>query len=127
MDRHKLTDIMHEKHLYLTTVGRVTGHRHTVELWFAVSEGNIFLSHEGSPTDWIKNLRKTDHVEITIGSKRFTGRGRIVSEMDIFNRGKHALYLKYYGLAPADVIDDWFSESSVIEISSIESDNHTHH
>jgi hypothetical protein len=118
---------MHEKHLYLTTVGRVTGQRHTVELWFAVSGGNIFLSHEGSPTDWMKNLRKTDHVEIIIGSKRFTGRGRIVSEMEFFNRGKQALYLKYYGLAPADVIDDWFSESSVIEISAIESANLTHH
>ena len=127
MDKLKLTDITHEKHLYLTTIGRVTEHRHTVELWFAVSEDNIYLSHEGISTDWMKNLRKTDHVEITIGNKRFTGRGRIVSEMDIFNRGKQALYLKYYGLAPADVIDDWFSESSVIEISAIESDNHTPH
>lgn len=127
MCKLKLTDIEQEKYLYLTTVGRVTGRRHTVELWFAVSEGNIYLSHEGSSTDWMKNLRKTDHVEIAITDKCFTGRGRIISDMTIFNRGKRALYNKYYGSAPPEIIDDWFSESSIIEISVIESNNHTYH
>jgi hypothetical protein len=122
----KLTDIMHEKHLYLTTVGRVTGRSHTVELWFAVSDGNMYLSHEGSPTDWMKNLQKTDHVEITVTDKRFTGRARIISDIEVFNRGKNALYHKYYDDAPAAIIDDWFSESSIIEISAIESNNHMH-
>lgn len=117
---------MHEKHLYLTTVGRETGRRHTVELWFAVSEGNIYLSHEGPPTDWMKNLCKTDHVEITITGNRFTGRARVISDAEVFNRGKHALYHKYYGLAPHDVIDDWFSESSIIEINAIEDVDPTH-
>lgn len=115
---------MYEKHLYFTTVGRVTGRRHTVELWFAVSEGKIYLSHEGAPTDWMKNLCKTDQVEMRITDNRFTGRGRVVSEAEIFNRGKHALYHKYYGFAEADVIDDWFSESSIIEIRAIERNNH---
>jgi hypothetical protein len=29
------------------------------------------------------------------------------------------LYLKYYGKADEDTIDDWFSESTIIEISMI--------
>lgn len=124
MSRRELTNIKQEKHLYLTTVGRVTGHQHTVELWFAVSEGKIYLSHEGAPTDWMKNLCKTDQVEMTITDNRFTGRGRVVSETEIFSQGKYALYHKYYGFAEADVIDDWFSESSIIEISAIETSNH---
>lgn len=66
-----------------------------------------------SPTDWMKNLRART-------GKRFTGQGRRISTIEIFNRGKLALYRKYYGLAPTDIIDDWFSESSVIEISAIE-------
>jgi hypothetical protein len=120
-----LTDIAQGRHLYLTTFGRITGRRHTVELWFAINDGHIYLSHEGTTTDWMKNLRKIDQVEIAITGNRFTGRARIVAEIAIFDRGKHALYHKYYGSAPADTIDDWFSESSVIEISAIERDNHT--
>ena len=37
--------------------------------------------------------------------------------MEVFEIGKHALYRKYYGEASKSVIDDWFSESNVIEIS----------
>ena len=74
----------------------------------------------------MKNLCKTDHVEITITGNRFTGRARVISDAEVFNRGKHALYHKYYGLAPHDVIDDWFSESSIIEINAIEDVDPTH-
>lgn len=120
-----LTDIAQDKYLYLTTYGRVTGRRHTVELWFAVSDGQIYLSHEGATTDWMKNFRSIDQVEFTITSKRFTGRARIVAEIAVFDRGKQALYHKYYGSAPADTIDDWFSESCIVEISAIEKGNRT--
>jgi hypothetical protein len=120
-----LTDIAQERQLDLTTFGRVTGRRHTVELWFAVSDGDIYLSHEGASTDWMKNLRNIDQVEFIITGNHFIGRARIVAEMAVFDRGKQALYHKYYGSAPADTIDDWFSESSVIEISAIKRGNRT--
>jgi hypothetical protein len=35
---------------------------------------------------------------------------------DAFETGKYALYRKYYGDATKEVIDDWFSESTVIEV-----------
>ena len=85
-----------------------------------ITHTRAYLSHEGPPTDWMKNLCKTDHVEITIIGNRFTGRARVISEAEVFNRGKHALYHKYYGLAPHNVIDDWFLESSINKISAIE-------
>jgi hypothetical protein len=76
LSRRELTNIKQEKHLYLTTVGRVTGRQHTVELWFAVSEGKIYLSHEGAPTDWMKNLCKTDQVEMTSQAEEESSRRR---------------------------------------------------
>lgn len=114
-----------EKYVYLTTRGRKTGKQHIVELWFASAAGKIYLSHEGTYTDWMKNILKNDHVDFRIGNIRFTGRAHIVKRGAAFEKGKQALYLKYYGKASEDVIDDWFSESTIIEISMVETEKHS--
>lgn len=111
--------VANEKYIYLTTIGRRTGNSHTVELWFAIIQGKIYLSHEGTYTDWMRNIIEHNHVEFRIGKIQFKGIARIVKDGKAFEMGKHALYLKYYGKASEDIINDWFSESTVIEISTI--------
>jgi len=113
-------DVADEEYIYLRTKGRRTGKPHTVELWYAVASGRIYLSHEGKYTDWMKNILKDDQVEFRIGGTRFRGRAHIVGSGEAFEVGKRALYRKYYGEASEEVIEDWFSESRVVEISSIE-------
>jgi hypothetical protein len=109
-----------EKYIYLTTRGRKTGNPHTVELWFATVGKKIYLSHEGTYTDYMKNILEDGRVEFKIGKIQFKGKARIAKSGEAFELGKHALYLKYYGKADEDKIDDWFSESTIIEISMIE-------
>lgn len=108
--------VANEKYIYLTTKGRKTGNPHTVELWFAIANERIYLSHEGAYTDWMKNIIKESNVEFKIGNIQFKGEAHIFRDGEKFEIGKHALYLKYYGKASKDVIDDWFSLSTVIEI-----------
>jgi len=108
-----------EKFIYLTTRGRKSGNPHTVELWFAVAGKKIYLSHEGAYTDWMKNILEDGRVEFKIGKIQFKGNARIAKGGGAFELGKHALYLKYYGKADEDTINDWFSESTIIEISMI--------
>ena len=55
--------VANQKYIYLTTRGRRTGNPHTVELWFAIAEGRIYLSHEGPYTDWMKNILVDDGVQ----------------------------------------------------------------
>ena len=116
MDINRVAD---EKYIYLTTKGRKTGNPHTVELWFAVAGNKIYLSHEGAFTDYMKNILKDNRVEFKIGKTQLKGNARIVKGGEAFELGKHALYLKYYGKATEDTINDWFSESTIIEISMI--------
>jgi len=104
----------------LTTKGRKTGKPHTVQLMFAVAGEKMYLSHEGAYTDWMKNILKDSRVEFKIGKTQFKGNARIAKTGDIFETGKHALYQKYYGKADEDTINDWFSESTVIEVSKVE-------
>jgi hypothetical protein len=115
-DASKVAD---DKYIYLTTRGRKTGNPHMVELWFAIAGKKIYLSHEGVYTDWMKNILKDNRVEFRIGKIQFKGNARIAESGEIFELGKRALYLKYYGKADKDTIDDWFSESTIIEISMV--------
>ena len=109
-----------EKYVYLTTRGRRSGKLHTIELWFAVVEDKVYLSHEGKYTDWMRNILKDNDIGFRIGDENFRGRARIVRQGEAFETGKRALYHKYYGKATDKVIDDWFSESAVIKISMVE-------
>lgn len=107
-----------EKFVYLTTTGRKTGREHVVELWFALSGGKIYLSHEGARTDWMKNIARDERVKMGIGSEIVSGKGRLTANgstgRDV---GMKALYEKYYGPASKQVLDDWFELSTVVEIT----------
>jgi len=117
MNTAKIGRVEDEKYIYLTTIGRNTGRTHTVELWFAMAERKIYLSHEGDYTDWIKNILQNSLVEYRIRDIHFKGRARITADRDVFEIGKNALYIKYYGHASKEIIDDWFSMSTVVEIT----------
>jgi hypothetical protein len=115
----EIEEISYSKYIYLTTKGRKTGNPHTVELWFAVKKGKVYLSHEGKYTDWMKNIIKDNCIEFKIGKSKFKGKANIIKENKVFETAKYALYHKYYGKTSKDVIDDWFSESTAIEITNI--------
>jgi len=104
-----------EKFIYLTTTGRKTGKPHRVELWFAVADDHIYLSHEGRETDWMRNIKKNPEVTFEIGGTKFTGNARYLQpDESEAVKAKLALYLKYYGKAEESIIDDWFSLSTLI-------------
>ncbi|MGI0091422.1 MAG: nitroreductase family deazaflavin-dependent oxidoreductase [Nitrososphaerales archaeon] len=109
-----------EKYIRLSTLGRKSGKPHIVELWFALADGKVYLSHEGKHTDWIKNVVKNERVDAKIGSVKFDALAKIVKEgapsRDV---GKKALYEKYYHPATKGVIDDWFSLSTVVELTPL--------
>ena len=68
-----------EDFAYVTTTGRVTGKRHTIEIWFALRDGVIYmLSGGGAGADWVKNIKKDGDVRIRIGSQTVPARARIV-------------------------------------------------
>jgi deazaflavin-dependent oxidoreductase (nitroreductase family) len=117
MLNEKLSKTASQKTLRLTTNGRKTGKTHTVEIWFAVSQDKVYLSHEGEETDWMKNLQKNSRVFLDIGGKNFEGKASYIrDDTDESWIGKVALYEKYYGKASREIIEDWFSLSRLIMV-----------
>ena len=63
-----------EDYCYITTVGRVTGKPHTVEIWFGTSGDTIYvLAGSRHDADFVKNAKKQPAVEVRIASAKFTG------------------------------------------------------
>ena len=64
---------------YLTTTGRVTGRPHRIEIWFALSDGTIYLLSGGrDESDWVRNLVASPVVGIELGGEVRTSTARVL-------------------------------------------------
>jgi deazaflavin-dependent oxidoreductase (nitroreductase family) len=81
---------------YLTTIGRTSGRQHTVEIWFARRGGTVYLlSGGGDRADWVRNLGRQPRVTLRVGTVRWAGRARIVSDPDEDRLARHLVAGKY--------------------------------
>jgi deazaflavin-dependent oxidoreductase (nitroreductase family) len=64
---------------YLTTTGRRTGNPHTIEIWFAVDRGVVYMMAGGRDgSDWVRNLVARPAVRLQIGERDWDARARLV-------------------------------------------------
>jgi len=85
-----LAPLAKEEYCYLTTIGRVTGNPHQIEIWFALHDNSLYLMAGNHRSDWVKNLLKDPNVTVRIAKHSFTGIARLVKdeqeEMMVRNR-----------------------------------------
>ncbi len=76
-----LPSLAQEEYCYLTTVGRVTGQPHQIEIWFGLNDKTIYLLSGGmDKADWVKNLRKNPSVMVGIAKHFFHITARLVTD-----------------------------------------------
>ena len=81
---------------YLTTVGRVSGDAHEIEIWFALHDGTLYLLSGGRDgSDWVKNLRANEDVTVRLGAETRTARARMVTRSDEDELARRLLVEKY--------------------------------
>lgn len=97
-----------EDYCYLTTVGRVTGRPHTVEIWFGTSGNTIYVLAGGSyNADFVKNAISRPDVPVRFGKRKrsFASRARIVKKRAEDALARRLLLEKY---SPRyDDLDEW--------------------
>jgi deazaflavin-dependent oxidoreductase (nitroreductase family) len=92
---------------YLTTVGRRSGRRHTIEIWFALDGDTLYmLAGSGESADWVRNLRRTPAVTVRIGDITFDGRARVVTDGREDARARAIVVAKYVPRYRGD-LSDW--------------------
>jgi deazaflavin-dependent oxidoreductase (nitroreductase family) len=70
--------LANEDFAYLTTTGRHSGRAHTVEIWFALHDGRVYLLSGGGRADWVRNLRKSPKVRVRISTQSTSAKARVL-------------------------------------------------
>jgi deazaflavin-dependent oxidoreductase (nitroreductase family) len=74
----------------------VTGHPHRIEIWFAIDRHTVYmLSDGGERSDWVKNLRREPAVMVEIGTGKFEGRARVVTDPTEDEHARALVHDKY--------------------------------
>jgi deazaflavin-dependent oxidoreductase (nitroreductase family) len=92
---------------YLTTSGRITGHPHRVEIWFALHDGTVYLlSGGGDHSDWVRNLMISPDVVIELGDMKRTSTARVIEDPEDDALARRLLLQKYRPRYGGD-LDEW--------------------
>ena len=84
-----------EDFCYLTTVGRVSGTPHEIEIWFALDGDTLYMLSDSHGSDWVKNLRRTPRVTVRIAGERFEGSASVVEDGEEDELARRLLVEKY--------------------------------
>lgn len=115
---NEIASLAPEQFCYLTTVGRKSGKQHTIEIWFAMPEQRptlYMLAGGGYGADWVKNIQHEAGVEVRIGSRVFSGQGRIVEEPEEERLARKLVVRKYYGREKVEATG-WEAEALPVAI-----------
>lgn len=98
-----------EDFAYLTTTGRRTGREHTIEIWFALQDGRVYmLSGGGDRADWVRNLKKAPDVRLRIGTRTTPAKARIVRARTKEDElARRLLDGKYQGWSEGKRLSSW--------------------
>jgi len=94
-------------HCYVTTTGRRSGEPHTIEIWFALHEGRVYLlSGGGERSDWVKNLGEHPTVGLRIGDRDMIATAAPVTDHEEDGLARRLLVEKYQARY-ADDLSEW--------------------
>lgn len=67
------------QYLYLTTIGRRTGLRREIEIWFTERAGRYYvIAEHGERAQWVRNLRQNPQISLRVGERECPGSARIL-------------------------------------------------
>jgi deazaflavin-dependent oxidoreductase (nitroreductase family) len=85
-----------DDYCYLTTVGRVTGSDHEIEIWYVREDAAVYmLAGAGEQSDWVRNLQAEPAVRVRIDDVTHDGCGRVVTDPDEDRHARTVVFAKY--------------------------------
>ncbi len=117
----ELKNLSAEEYCYLTTLGRVSGHPHEIEIWFGLRDNTVYLLSGGrDKSDWVRNLRKNPSVTVRIAQRTFAGIARLVQEPEEDAAARYLLARKYHEMDDENTLDEWARTALPVAIDLIE-------
>lgn len=77
--RSSIEELGDKQVLYLTTIGRKTGRRFEIEIWFVVVVGCFYLlAEKGETANWVRNIRRYPEVSVRIEDWQISATARVL-------------------------------------------------
>ncbi len=106
-----------EEYCYLTTIGRVTGNPHQIEIWFGSKNNTLYLLSGGlDKSDWVKNLLKNPAVTVRVGKYTFPATARLVKDAEEEMSARNMVADKYHERESDGSLDEWARTALVVGI-----------
>jgi len=88
-----------QQYAYVTTIGRKSGQKRQIEIWFVEVDGLVYiLAEHGYRANWVRNVLKNPDVSIRIGEEESKATARIVdaeAEPELYQRARGRSNQKY--------------------------------
>lgn len=111
-----LSGLAREEYCYLTTIGRVTGKPHKIEIWFGLNHTTLYLMSGDGKSDWVKNLLKNPSVMVRIAKHNFSGAARLVKDDREQVMARNMLGDKYNEREADGSLSEWAQTAVVVGI-----------
>jgi len=110
-----ISSLARKDYCYLTTLGRVTGRPHEIEIWFGLNDSTLYLmSGGGDKSDWVKNLLKKPEVKVRIAKQTFNATARIVKDEAEQMLARNMLADKYKERESDSSLSEWATSALVV-------------
>ena len=96
----RLKRVARKQTLKLTHYGRKTGKPYEVTIWFVAAGDNIYLPTGNVNRQWVRNVKKTPRVRLSVGSEIFDGEARFLSDPGEQDRVMPMVRRKYWMFLP---------------------------
>jgi deazaflavin-dependent oxidoreductase (nitroreductase family) len=100
----RLTRVAGRQTVRLTHYGRKSGRPYEVTIWFAVDGPKIYLPTASVTRQWVRNVRKTPRVSLSVGGEEFTGSARFLTAARDRQRVQAMVARKYWMFLPVMAI-----------------------
>lgn len=110
-------DLADERYCYLSTQGRVTGRRHTAELWFVPGDGGVYLmSGSGGLTQWCLNLQAEEQGVLRVDGRSWLARVTFLADDDPDRETVLREFHRRYDPEGKDRTDAWVRNATVVQL-----------
>lgn len=86
--------------LTLTHYGRKSGRPYQVTIWFVLEGDKVYLGTANANRQWVRNVKKTPHVSLSIGGETFDGTAHFLADRTLHERAMAAIQRKYWMYRP---------------------------
>jgi|ERR1700733_9421804 deazaflavin-dependent oxidoreductase (nitroreductase family) len=111
----KLKRLAGRQTMRLTHYGRKSGKPYEVTIWFAVARDTVYLATANVNRQWVRNVKKTPRVKLTIGGEMFEGEARFLEGPAERERVTAMMKRKYWLFLPVFVIGQLLSVAGIMK------------